>query len=203
MMLQASEWSDRAIHDSVAAIASQARYRRSPTSTLWADIMRWMYDLLSDFYRFFAGSGIGRTIVYILAGVLAVLVLARVFIAYRDERMLKSRPFARRGAGTAVDYLREAERLAAVGNYTAAGHALFAALLDTLSARGEVRLHSSKTTGDYQRELRRRQSASAPGFQRFRSLYDRLVYRDARIDEQHYQALYQAALPLLNVRKAA
>lgn len=202
MMLQASDWSNKAIHDTVAAIASQAKYRRSPTSTLWSEVIQWVMDRINEFYRFFAGSGVGRTVVYILAAILVLVMVARIFIAYRDERMLKSRTLVRRDGRSVIDYLKEAERFAAAGNYTAAGHALFAALLDTLAARGEVRVHSSKTTGDYHRELRRKQSASAPKFQQFRSIYDRLVYRDARIDEQHYRALYEAAIPLLD-RKAA
>ena len=42
------------------------------------------------------------------------------------------------------------------GNFNAASHALYAALLERIARSGAVALHASKTGGDYWRELRRR-----------------------------------------------
>ena len=187
----------------MAAIARQPAYQRNPRELIWERIVQWMLERLRDFYDFFQGSGVGRIVVIVLFSALVLLALARFFIAYRDERALQSRSVASGNLRPGVDYLREAERLAASGDYAGAAHLLFTALLDSFSRRGEVRIHASKTTGDYARELRRSKSPSTAGFHAFRTHYDRLVYRDVRIGEGDYRKLYESAAPLLELRKAA
>jgi hypothetical protein len=99
--------------------------------------------------------------------------------------------------------MAEAERLAAAGDYVAAAHALCGALLDSYAARGEIRLHRSKTTGDYARELRRRQAPQASAFQTFRRRYDRMVYGSITIDGAEYQELASLARTQLSGQRAA
>lgn len=102
-----------------------------------------------------------------------------------------------------TDAWREAERLAAIGDFTAAAHALCAALLASCAARGELRLHPSKTTGDYARELRRRPAPSAAGFQRFRARYDRVIFDLQRCTPEEYAALLAEAQPIILQARAA
>lgn len=97
----------------------------------------------------------------------------------------------------AADAWTDAERLARAGEFTAAAHALYGALLARLAAGGEVRVHPSKTAGDYARELRRRASRAQPAFQAFRARYDRVIYGTGRCSADEFAALLLDARPLL------
>ena len=199
----AGPWPDRAVHDTVTAIASQAAYRRSISESLMNRLLSWLGRVITDFFDFFRGSGTGRVFTYVLLGLLVLLVIARFLVAVRanrDERLLAG---GRRHRARVSNPWGDAERLAGEGRYTEAAHALFAALLAAFAARGEVRLHSSKTAGDYLRELRRRGSPGERGFQAFRSRYDRIIYGVGECSTDDYASLLRDALPLLAERSAA
>lgn len=199
----ASRWADEAIRDTVATIARQPAYQQSAGETLWGRFVEWVGSILRWLFELFAGSGGGRVVVTALFVLLVLVVVARIAINLRDDRSgarARRRAVARRSGR---DLLAEAERYAQAGDFTMAAHALCAALLDAYAARGEVRLHASKTTGDYARELRRRLAPTAPAFQVFRLHYDRMVYGTARIAEADYRSLVTAAQPLLELDRAA
>jgi uncharacterized protein DUF4129 len=196
-------WPDGAVHDTVAAIAAQAVYRRSISQSLMSRLLNWIGRMITDFFDLFRGSGAGRTVTYLLLAVLVLLIIARFVVAVRASRhdRLLSTP---RGQRTRTsDPWGDAERLAAAGRYTEAAHALFAALLLGFAARGEVRLHASKTSGDYARELRRRGSPGERGFQSFRSRYDRIIYGVGECTTDDYTLLLRDARPLLTYERAA
>jgi hypothetical protein len=134
---------------------------------------------------------------------LGVLIIARLVVAAREARedVARAEGGARRGGSS--DPWSDAERLAASSRFTEAAHALFAALLSSLAARGEVRLHASKTAGDYARELLRRGSPVQAGFQAFRRRYDRIIYGVGECSAEEYAALLHDARPLLAVERAA
>lgn len=189
-------WTATAIHDTVAAIVRQAGYQRSISETLWQKVMaligRWfgaLFDAVRD-------SLFGRDVTIALLLLLALLIIARGIIAARaapDEAVMGGRR-ARRAPGS--DPWADAQRLAASGAYTDAAHALLAALLDDFASRGYVRLHSSKTAGDYARELTRIAAPPRYGFETFRRRYDRAVYGFASVDAATYEALLRDAQPL-------
>ena len=58
---------------------------------------------------------------------------------------------------------------------------------------GLIRLHDSKTSGDYARELLRRGSSSYASFRRFGALYDRIIYGAGVCDATEYATLFVAA----------
>lgn len=196
-------WAAGAIHDTVAAVASQAAYQRSMAQSLMSRLMAWVGRLLDEFFDLFRGSGTGRAVTLALVALLVLLIVARMFIAVRASREERSRPRSRVHRGTAADPWAEAQRLAALGRYTEAAHALFAASLLGFAARGEVRLHASKTAGDYVRELRRRGSPREVAFSVFRSRYDRIVYGVGVCNGDEYAALVHDARPLLAHERAA
>ena len=182
-------WTDAAIRDTVAAIASAPAYRRDVTTTLWDRFWRFVWETLVDLYRAVSGdTEIGRIVTGILLTALVVLGLVRFVISYReahDPRLRARRERARGGS----DGIAEAERLAAAGDYTAAAHALYAGLVGALASRGLVRRHASKTSGDYARELRRRGVPEHRAFEPFRRRYDRVLYRELVCTADEYAAL--------------
>ncbi|HVT39069.1 MAG TPA: DUF4129 domain-containing protein [Gemmatimonadaceae bacterium] len=199
MLLQggAPPWPAGAVHDTVAAIASQAAYRRSMSTTLMNRLLAWVFRLIRDFFDLFGGSGIGRAVTYTLLVVLVLLVVARFVVAARTAQEERLHAGDRGTRARASDPWGDAERLAGSGRYTEAAHALFAALLMGFAARGEVRLHASKTAGDYARELRRRGSPRERAFQAFRFRYDRIIYGEGQCSTDDYTELLREARPLL------
>lgn len=190
-------WTPRAVHDTVAAIARQAAYHRSYTSSVYGRLIRWLTDLWTRILSPLYHLPKLRTIVLLLAGLFVVVLVVRMILSARaagaDERRARGA-----AAGEALpDPWRQADGLASAGQFTAAAHALYEALLARLSARGVVRLHPSKTAGDYARELGRRRAAEHPPFELFRRRYDRLIYGTGACSAEDYAALLQDARPLL------
>lgn len=104
------------------------------------------------------------------------------------------------GAGGVADRWGEAQRLAAAGRYTEAAHALYAALLDSIARGEELRLHPSKTVGDYARDLRRRSSVLLPRFRDFARSYEVVVYGIGSCDQDRYERLYALATGMVQPR---
>ena len=192
-----SPWAESAIRDTVASIASNPDYQRALTTSIWDRVVRWILERLGDLFSAIGGTSYGR-IITIAALVLVVsLILVRIAIGISAERRLRGDPRPGRATVSGTTMLSDAERLAASGDFTAAAHALFAALLAACAARGELRLHPSKTTGDYARDLRRRNAPSLRGFQSFRSRYDRVIYGDMQVSASEYATLAAEARALI------
>jgi hypothetical protein len=201
--LQAQPWSREAIHDTVAAIVNQAGYRRDLRSTLLDRILQWIAD---GYGRLFDALGTvphGRVIATIAAGVLALLIVARVAYAARLRTLRPDDATTRkRGSRRADDPWGEAEALAQNGQFTEAAHALYRATIAGLAAGGLVRPHESKTSGDYARELRRRGAPSYAAFRRFGARYDRILYGTGVCDADDFRALREEARTVLAPRGA-
>lgn len=94
------------------------------------------------------------------------------------------------------DPWQEARRLAAAGQFTGAAHALYRALLLAASARGTVRLDEAKTTGDYLREMQRRDIPEhLRVFREFTRAYERAVYAAGGCGPTEYARLVALAVP--------
>ena len=86
-----------------------------------------------------------------------------------------------------------AQELAATGDFTGAAHALHIALLGSLARRQLLRLHPSKTIGDYLRELRRRPSAPVQAVHEFARTYELVAYGLRPCDADRYARLHALA----------
>ena len=187
-------WSRAAIHDTVAAIVKQPAYRRDIGTTLLDRIMRWIADSYERLAQSLGGVPHGRIIATIAAVVVMLLIMGRVFYASRLRTVGGATPSVRRGRRSVfTDSWREAEELAKRGRFTEAAHSLYRATLNMLSAQGLVRLHDSKTSGDYARELRRRGSPAYAAFRSFGARYDRVIYGAGLCDAANYSALLEDA----------
>ena len=182
-------WSRAAIHDTVAAIVRQSAFNRD-ARTLFDRLFEWIQELFSRFMNALGGMPYGRFFASIALGGVVVLVLARIAYASRlRARATDEGSRSRRIRGESADLWSEAERLAADGHYTDAAHVLYRATLSLLATGGLVRLHESKTSGDYARELRRRGDAAHTAFRRFGGRYDRIIYGAGSCDAAEYAAL--------------
>ena len=196
-------WGDAAIRDTIASIARASEYQRELTTSIASRALRWFGDLLDALFTSVRGAPYGREVTIAVVALLVAIVVARIVIGVRADRALVAARVPRKATGADRSALADAERLAQAGDFTAAAHALFAALLRACAARGEVRLHPSKTTGDYARELRRRNTPSLRPFQSFRSRYDRVIYGDMQCSAGDYAALSTDARQVLGTERAA
>jgi hypothetical protein len=125
--------------------------------------------------------------------VLGVAVVALIAIATRFALGSEAEERRRRGRSRMVfgggDPMVEADRLAAAGDYTEAAHLLYRAVTERLSAADQIKLHPSKTSGDYARELRLRGSAVHGEFREFGRRYDRAMFRVGSCDAATYAVL--------------
>jgi Domain of unknown function (DUF4129) len=191
-------WSRGAIHDTVAAIVRQPPYRRNLGTTLLDRIAQWIRELFERLVGALGGVPHGRVIATVAAAIAALLILARIVYAARLRGAAGGAASATGvRAGRSTNLWSEAEQLAASGRFTEAAHALYRAVLGMLAASGLVRLHESKTSGDYSRELRGRGASSYAAFRRFGARYDRVIYGTGVCDAEGYRALLDDAGAIL------
>jgi hypothetical protein len=190
-------WTDTAIRDTIAVITRGADYQRALTESLWDRVTRWLWERVADLISSVGSSSLSRTITTVIVVAVVLLVIARIAIGISAERRLRHAGTSARPSVSGATLLADAEALAAQGEFTAAAHALYAALLAASAARGELRLHASKTTGDYARELRRRNAPALHSFQSFRSRFDRVIYGDMRCSPSDYSALERDARSII------
>ena len=190
-------WSGGAVHDTVAAIVRDHAYARSLGQSLVQRALAWLFRMVRDVADLFRGSASGRTLTLVLLGILVLLIIARFAMLARANRESREPSYGTRRRDRARDAWATAERLAAAGRHTEAAHALFEALVAACAARGELRVHPSKTAGDYARELSLRAWPAAVPFRLFRARYDAVIYGAGACDRNEYAELLQHARPLL------
>lgn len=196
-------WSDAAIRDTVAAIVSRSEYSRTLSESVWDRVLRWIGFQIGRLIDWIPQMNIDGKVVIAFAVVLVALLLARAVTSEMARRGTWQRDLGEFSARTPLDSWREAERLAAGGDYMSAAQALCASVLASCARRGEIKLHPSKTTGDYAREMKRRGAVSASGFQTFRSYYDLIVYDRQTCTAGEYNDLLARAQPILAMGRVA
>lgn len=202
LQLQGRVWSAPAIHDTVAAIVRARGYRRSIRSSLFDRFMDWLGRMFDTLFSRVPAVPHVREWTIALTAVVLILILAR-FVYAAQLRESAARAAHRHVRVTGTDPWGDAQRAAAAGRYTDAAHALYRALLVSLARGDRLRLHSSKTAGDYARELRAAGSPSYAAFRDFGRRYDRIIYGEGECDAAGWDALLRAAEPLLVRERAA
>jgi hypothetical protein len=197
------QWSAGAVHDTVGALLRDAGYHRSFWSSLAGRLLLEVGRLVLKLLDALSGIPGGRTTVLTIIAIVLLLVFARLFLSadWSDDLLMRRK---RPGIGAIrIDPWTESERLAASGDYMGAAHALYQAVLRRLSASERVRIHASKTSGDYARELRRRGSPLATPFQRFGRRFDRVVFGTGVCTADDFAALRADALAIPERQAAA
>ena len=194
-------WPRTAIHDTVAAIVQQTAYRRNIASSLFDRFLQWLGDTIASLIDGLRGVPHGRVVTTVAFVIILVLVSARLWYSARLRSTEAGESLLGFSVGRSMgDPWREAEQLASSGRYTEAAHALYRAALAMLEAKGLVRLHESKTSGDYARELRRRGAPAYAPFRRFGARYDRIIYGTGSCDAVEYGTLLDEARALAAAR---
>jgi hypothetical protein len=161
---------------------------------LWDRFWVWVARHLGDIIRAARDLPSLRWAVIAALCALAIALIGRViYIAgTHDAASLRRKRTAPGGSGSR-DPWEMAEELADRGEYTEAAHALYAALLGAVARAEPVRLHASKTAGDYARELRRLNSSRFGGFREFARAYETVVYGLGTCDRARYMRLLSLA----------
>jgi hypothetical protein len=204
-MLQQSvgPWSSAAVHDTVATLLKDAAYRRS----FWSSIIGRLVNQLERFFNWLVDAARsipgGKATVLTIIAVVLLLVLARLILAaqWSDDVLVRRKPGA--FGGTRFDPWGESEKLAAAGDYMGAAHALYQAVIRRLAANERIRVHASKTSGDYVRDLRRRGSPSAAAFQAFGRRFDRVVFGAGVCTAEDFAAMRRDAMAIPERQAAA
>jgi len=199
----AGPWTAKQIHDTVAAIVRQPAYsvpvRQSILGRILLTVFRWIRDLLEQ-----VKAWPDARYLFIAAVVIILLAIAgRIVIAQQVEARRRVGVGLRAIGGERRDYWAMAAEMDAAGDYVAACHAVYIGVLDALTRMGAVRYHASKTSGDYARDLRQRQSPVAGDFSAFARQFDRSVFGWTAPTHEDYVRLARAAEAIVPRRAAA
>jgi hypothetical protein len=195
-------WPAQAVHDTVAAIMRDAAYRRSLRESIWDRWLSWFVGVIRHFLSGVRESPSLRYALLSAGALIVVAIVARVIVGHRTRAVAEANAIAARRV-IRGDPFAEAERAASEGRYTDAAHALYQAVIESLARGSRLRIHRSKTTGDYGRELRVAGSPAYANFRNFGRLFDRIIFGRGVCDERGYLELLELARPLMIVERAA
>jgi len=134
-------------------------------------------------------------LVLAIAGALVLALVARVVMLARARTRRMTEPLGM--SAILGDAWQLAAELAADGRFTDAAHALYVAVLDATARRASLRLHPSKTAGDYLRELREQPSPLVTLFRDFARAYDATIYGLGMCDRERFERLRLLAQPVV------
>jgi hypothetical protein len=186
------QWTPGQVHDTVAAIVAQRGYVGQRES-LAARFLRFILDKIGQLLDLVRASIDAKVIIAAAVILVAVVIAARIAIDRRAaERRARLAARSRTGEGRR-DAWTEARTLADAGQFTEASHALYGAVVETLTTTGALRYHRSKTAGDYARDLRRVGSTLASEFRSFGRDFDRLAFGQGPATRDDYERLASVA----------
>ncbi len=192
------------IRDTLDHVFSDPAFARGIRETLLTRAFRWLVEFFDRIVSAGAANQLVRWAAIAILSLLIAAVVARLLWTIVLERRALARLAALGPDGVRGEApYAAALRAAAAGEYTAAAHSLYHALVLGVMRRERVRLHPAMTSGDYTRELRARQSAAYPGFRAFARAYEHAVYGGDRVDAAGWNRLHALAAPLLDVSPGA
>jgi hypothetical protein len=172
----ADGWTAKQIHDTVAAIVRQPAYAVPVRQTLLGRVLKFIGDELRDLIELVGGWQNARLIVIVAVALLVLAVVARIAVGRRLEQRRQTAGSLQIVGSSRRDYWVLAAELERRGEFLGASHALYLAVLDALGRSGALSFHTSKTVGDYVRDLKQRHSPSLAAFQEFSSRFERDVF---------------------------
>ncbi len=196
-MLQAPlrAWPPAAVHDTVAAVVNSRSFGRSLQLSLAQRLIRWISDGLSALMDYLRTSASARWLAIGFAVLLLLLVVSRLLLAAHaraeDDMMGSDGRRSRPGE----DPWRAAARFSEAGRFEEATHALYRAVVESVARTDRLKLDSSRTSGDYARELRARGSPRYGAFRTFARRFDVAVYGHGVCDADTFAELARMAEP--------
>ncbi len=194
LLLQATQrtWTDDAVRDTVSAVLRDPAYRRSIAGTILEAILGWLVQHVVSLIEWAAAIPHGRWIPISILALAGVVAAVRLAVQARREAMLE-RIRLRHRERAGGDPWQQAIDLRAEGDVAAALHALYRAVVGELAQRHQLRAHSSWTSGDYIRRLRRGAPAGAERLRQFVRRLDPVLYGSREADDATLDALFQLA----------
>ena len=172
----AGGWTAKQVHDTVAAIVRQSVYAVPVRQTLLSRVLKFIGDELRDLMELVGGWENARILVMVAVALLVIAIVGRIVIGRRIEQRRQTAGSLRIVGASRRDYWALAGELEQRGDFLAASHALYLAVLDSLGRTGALVFHPSKTVGDYVRDLKQRRSPSLDAFQEFGGRFERDVF---------------------------
>ena len=208
MQRSLSDLSDAAIADTVAAVFSASSYGRKEGWWVFRKLGEWwdagwdaLRRILDPLGDAAAQSPLLKWLMIAVLTIATGAIIGRIaYAAYRRRGfgIREARGIAGPArARAARDAWGTSQLLAAKGDFTGAAHAMYEALLEHGARQGQLRLHPSKTAGDYVRELRARSSTLFGQFRDFAKSYDVVIYGLGECDRERYDRLRALALPII------
>lgn len=195
-------WTSSQVHDTVAAIARQPEFAGSARESLMGRFLRYVMAWIRDLLARYHGSASARYVVIAAIGLIVLVIVARVVSSRELDAQARRLRDARRGTAR-EDLWIAARRAADEGDYAGACHLLYAAVLERLANLHAVRLHPSKTSGDYWRELRRHGFPAVDDFRLFARRFERAVYGSSTPASDDIDKLLMLADRVLSARRVA
>ena len=189
----ADGWTAKQIHDTVAAIVRQRVYAVPIRQTLLGRVLKFIGDEFRDLIRLLGGSQNARLIVIVAVALLILAIAGRIVVGQRLELRRRTAGSLQFVGSARRDYWVLAGELEQRGDFVAASHALYLAVLETLARSGAVTFHASKTVGDYVRDLKQRRSDSLEAFRDFGNRFERDVFGAQRPNAATYRRLTELA----------
>lgn len=162
-----------------ARILAERQFKQS--EDLWQRFLAWLGSLLDVHLPSFLGSGWAP---FLVLAVLAAAAGTVIFLALRNAGPRRARRARRTGvvvteqdqALSAEQWRREADRLAAEGNYREALRCRYRALVAELADCGLIDQVPGRTSGDYDRAVRALVPEAAEQFSAATRLFERCWY---------------------------
>ncbi len=196
-------WPAAAVHDTVQAVVRDPAFRRSLRRSFADRIILWLAEWFAKFTRALNHLPSTRSVALFFVVVIVMFVVVRLVIAARAGDDSGARAVRRRAGTSVSDPWQAAESLLALGRFEEAAHALYRGVIVTLGREERLRLHPSKTSGDYARELRRKGSSSLAPFRSFTRRFDIAVYGHGGCDATALDELRALSAPFRPRARAA
>ncbi len=196
---------ERTIRRAVDAVYGSPSYNRT---SIWSRIVGWIWEMLDRLFRWLspAFGALHKSpplfwAVVIGLALLTAAVIARWLYLWRARTARRvSGKWQKQAGAVRTDAWSAAQELAARGDFTAAAHALYAALLEAGARQNQLKLHPSKTAGDYVREVHRKSSPLFPNFRDFARAYEIVIYGLGECNRDLYERLLSLATPIVQPR---
>ena len=189
----ADGWTAKQIHDTVAAIVRQPAYATPVRRTLLGRLFKFLGDEFRDLIQLLGGWQNARVVVILGVALLVLAIVARVVVGRRIELRRQTAGSLRIVGSSRRDYWALSAELEQRGDFVGASHALYLAVLDALARGGDLTFHTSKTIGDYVRDLRQRRSPSLESFREFGRRFERDVFGAEAPSAVTYRGLAELA----------
>ena len=189
----ADGWTAKQIHDTVAAIARQPAYATPVRRTLLGRFLRFLGDEIRDLIQLLGGWQNARVVVIVAVALLVLAIVARIVVGRRIELRRQTAGSLQIVGSNRRDYWALAAEFEQRSDFVAASHALYLAVLDALARGGGLTFHTSKTVGDYVRDLRQRRSPALEPFREFSRRFERDVFGAEPPSAATYESLTKLA----------